>query len=109
MKKLLSLALMGAFALGAATFSSCGKGDGGGDDPVISITTQPTSPAAFTEGNISGSLIVAAKVEPNVALTYQWYSNTSASNTGGTAIGGQTSASFTIPTNLTAAGGPYYY
>ncbi len=40
-------------------------------------------------------------------FTYQWYSNTSASNSGGTAVSGATSASFTPPS--TSAGTLYYY
>ena len=45
---------------------------------------------------------------PETALSYQWYSNTTASNTGGTAISGATAATFAIPTTL-AAGTYYYY
>ncbi|MFX8620576.1 hypothetical protein ABTM24_20455, partial [Acinetobacter baumannii] len=40
-------------------------------------------------------------------LTYQWYSNSTASNSGGTLISGATSASYT-PSN-TLAGTTYYY
>ncbi len=39
--------------------------------------------------------------------TYQWYSNTTASNTGGSLIEGATSQSFTPPTSAT--GDKYYY
>jgi O-glycosyl hydrolase len=42
-------------------------------------------------------------------LTYQWYSNTSASNTGGTILTGQTDESLTPPIVLTSAGSAYYY
>jgi hypothetical protein len=41
------------------------------------------------------------------ALSYQWYSNTTNINTGGTAISGATNASFAIPSTLTA--GTYFY
>ena len=41
------------------------------------------------------------------SLTYQWYSNTTNSTTGGTAVSGATSATFTPPS--TAAGTLYYY
>ena len=74
--------------------------------PVITITTQPSS-VSVTAGSITGSLSVAASVTPNAALTYQWYSNTSNSKSGGSAVSGATSASFAIPTTLTA--GSYYY
>jgi hypothetical protein len=40
-------------------------------------------------------------------LTYQWYSNTSASNSGGTIIGSATNSTYTPPTN--AANTSYYY
>gem|GEM_PF-2190189 len=76
--------------------------------PSITINTHPTN-ASVTEGAITGNLSVAASLTGGATLTYQWYSNTSNSNTGGTVIGGATTASFTIPTTLTAAGSPYYY
>ena len=75
--------------------------------PVISINTQPAATTNVTQGSISGSLSVSASVTQGAALTYQWYSNTTASNIGGTVIGGATSASYAIPTSLTA--GNYYY
>ncbi|MPN60774.1 hypothetical protein SDC9_208506 [bioreactor metagenome] len=40
-------------------------------------------------------------------VTYQWYENTVESSTGGSIINGETSASFDIPTNLTAD--TYFY
>jgi hypothetical protein len=61
----------------------------------------------MTEGNVTGSLSVTASVTENATLLYQWYTNTSASNTGGTAISGATSATYTLPTTLAA--GTYYY
>jgi hypothetical protein len=77
-------------------------------NPAITIVTQPTHTTTVTEGKITGDLTVAASVNPNgPTLTYQWYSNTADTNTGGTAIPGATSTSFTIPTTLTA--GTYYY
>ncbi|MCL1875799.1 MAG: putative Ig domain-containing protein [Synergistaceae bacterium] len=75
--------------------------------PIIAITAQPAANTTVTAGRISGSLSVSASVSPNAALAYQWYSNMGASNSGGTAISGATSRTFTIPTNLTA--GNYYY
>ncbi|MDR2888012.1 MAG: hypothetical protein LBV26_08470 [Bacteroidales bacterium] len=51
--------------------------------PVITITAQPAAPA------------------------YQWYSNTTASSEGGTAIDGATAASYTL--SATLAAGTYYY
>ena len=75
--------------------------------PVITIDTQPKATTTVTEGSITGSLSVAASVTPSGTLSYQWYSNTTNNNTSGTPISGATSASFTIPTSLTA--GRYYY
>jgi hypothetical protein len=76
--------------------------------PVVRITVQPAAPAAQTEGSIDGILAVTASVTEGATLTYQWYSNTSASNTGGTAISGATSAGYTLPATL-AAGKHYYF
>ena len=59
--------------------------------------------------NISESLSVMATLTPSGTLYYQWYSNTTNSNTGGTLLDGETSSSFTIPTNLPASINPYYY
>jgi len=75
--------------------------------PVITINTQPTATTNVTAGSISGNLSVSASVTQSATLSYQWYSNTTASNSGGTAISGQTGASFTIPTTLSA--GNYFY
>jgi len=77
--------------------------------PVITINTQPAANTTFTQGSITGSLSVSASVTQGATLSYQWYSNTTNSNTGGNAITGATNASFTIPINLTASGSPYYY
>jgi Synergist-CTERM protein sorting domain-containing protein len=76
--------------------------------PVISITSQPQS-ANFVAGSITGSLSVQASATPSgTQLNYQWYSNTTNSSSGGSAVSGATNASFTIPTGL-AAGTHYYY
>lgn len=50
---------------------------------------------------------VGAAVSDGGSLSYQWYSNTTNNTSGGTAIGGATSASYTVPTN--GAGTTYYY
>ena len=75
--------------------------------PVITITKQPAATTDVLAGSISGSLSVAASVTPALTLTYQWYSNTTDSNSGGTLLSGATSTSYTIPTSLTM--GTYYY
>ena len=77
--------------------------------PVITIGAQPQRNTAVTQGSISGSLSVTASVTQSATLSYQWYSNTTDSNIGGAPISGATNSIFTIPTNLTASGSPYYY
>ncbi|MCL2080313.1 MAG: hypothetical protein FWH17_10875, partial [Oscillospiraceae bacterium] len=74
---------------------------------TITIDTQPAANTTVVYGGIPGSLSVTASSSPPVTLDYQWYSNTTNSNTSGTLIPGATNASFTIPTNLTE--GTYYY
>jgi len=76
---------------------------GGGTTPVITITAQPQS-TSVTEGSISGSLSVTASVTENATLSYQWYDNTTNSNT---PINGATSSTYALPTTLTE--GTYYY
>src|SRR6056297_517218 len=66
--------------------------------PTITVTTQPDALIEVTAGSITESLSV---------VTYQWYENTIDSLVGGTIINGETSASFDIPTDLTAD--TYYY
>jgi hypothetical protein len=110
MKNFRTFALACAAAMAVFSMASCNKG---GDEPtpisVITITMQPTAPATLTEGEIPADtrLTVAASVTENATLTYQWYSNTTATNEGGTIIDDATSASYTLPTDL--AEGTYYY
>jgi len=75
--------------------------------PTITITTQPDALTEVTAGNITESLSVVATSNTSDPVTYQWYENTTDSPTGGTIINGETSASFDIPTDLTAD--TYYY
>jgi len=56
---------------------------------------------------INGSATTLSVTATGSSITYQWYSNTTASNTGGTIISGATSASYTPPTHT--AGTRYYY
>lgn len=68
-----------------------------------------TSPSTTTQnlcvGASSTALTVAAT--GGTGYGYQWYSNTTNSNVGGTAIGGATAISYSPPT--TVAGTRYYY
>jgi len=88
-------------------FSSVYEPDFSPVTPMITITTQPADLTEVVEGSISGSLSVVASTNTSYPVTYQWYENTINSTTGGTAINGETSASFDIPTDLIA--GSYYY
>ncbi len=63
-----------------------------------------TAPQTICPGDSFSPLAIVAL---GADLKYQWYSNTTASNSGGTLISGATSASFTPPSNV--AGPVYYY
>ena len=75
--------------------------------PIITITEQPAATTNVAHGSITGSLTVSASATEDAMLSYQWYSNTTNSNTGGTAITGATGSSFPIPTGLWV--GTHYY
>ena len=70
------------------------------------ITNQPTKVGRKVALNLPAepyTITVAA----NSALTYQWYSNTTASNSGGVLIAGATSNSYTPPTSTSYTA--YFY
>ena len=69
--------------------------------PTITIT------ASAVEVAKEGTITLTAEVTGNPAPTIQWYSNTSASNEGGTAIEGATSETYSPAT--TTSGTFYYY
>jgi hypothetical protein len=76
-------------------------------NPTTTIGTQPTGSSNCQNGTATPITVVASGTG---TLTYQWYSNTSNSNTGGTSLGsgnGAQTASYTPPT--TSAGTVYYY
>ena len=68
------------------------------------ITSQPSDRTVNVNG--TAALTVAANVSRGT-LSYQWFQNTSKTNTGGTAISGATSATYNAPTSTT--GTRYYY
>ncbi|MGM9809498.1 MAG: immunoglobulin domain-containing protein [Paludibacteraceae bacterium] len=80
------------------TYESSGSGE-----TTPSITLQPEG-ATYNQGATATALTITA--DGNPAPTYQWYSNTSNSNTNGTKISGATEASYT-PSTATA--GTFYY
>lgn len=73
------------------------------DAATPTITKQPEGKTeSFAAGGtqkITKDLMVEASVSDGGDLTYQWYSNTSSSTTGGTAIGGATSSSYEATVN----------
>ena len=73
---------------------------------TASITTQPEALKSICVGGTTNPLTVAFAGGTGTAA-YQWYSTPTNSNSGGTAIAGETSASFTPPVFNTA--GDYYY
>jgi hypothetical protein len=64
---------------------------------VYAATTTNPSAVTTTVGAITGSVTYTLTCSGAAEITYQWYSNTSNSTTGGTAISGATSAEYTIP------------
>jgi len=85
-------------------------GGGGGGTPVRNaqtpnITQQPQNTMVQLDG--SATLSITANVTDGGTLTFQWFSNTTNSNTGGTAIQGATDREFTPSTDT--LGTVYYY
>ncbi|MCL2443447.1 MAG: formylglycine-generating enzyme family protein [Treponema sp.] len=74
--------------------------------PEITINTQPAAVTSVFE-DFNGNLTVVASVTMGATLSYQWYSNTTNSNTGGSVISGAINANYVIPNTLTV--GTYYY
>jgi hypothetical protein len=72
-------------------------------NPVIATHPSTTVQNICINGTSTPLTVTASGTSP----TYQWYSNVTNSNSGGTLISGQTASSFTPPTNV--AGQTYYY
>lgn len=101
-----------------ATIASVTGGNANKNNYTLTGTTKAytISPANITGGgaSISGTLKVGATVTANLGtlnptgcnLTYQWYSNTSNSTSGGTAISGATSKTCNLSVSLK---GKYIY
>jgi O-glycosyl hydrolase len=73
------------------------------------ITVQPQSRIYFSTDTLLDLTVDAAEPEDDGVLTYQWYSNTTNSNTGGTLITGETRKTYTPPVSLDTQGRYYYY
>ena len=68
------------------------------------INTQPSGGSMMV--GATHALSVAATSPDSGTLTYQWYKNTSATNSGGTLISGETNATYAAPIDTE---GTYYY
>ena len=99
------------------TATSVAYGTSGSATAVVSedalppdITEQPAATVRYTRGTAATALTVAAESLDGGQLSYQWYSNASNSNSGGTNLGsgrGAQTASYTPPTD--DDGTTYYY
>ncbi|WP_046744103.1 T9SS C-terminal target domain-containing protein [Kordia zhangzhouensis] len=75
--------------------------------PNATITSQPTTTQSLCVGSTIDNPLSVVYTDGTGTVSYQWYSNTMNSNTGGTAIAGETNADYTPPIFTTA--GTYYY
>lgn len=79
------------------------------DTLTIEVAVLPDTLELIAGAIDSGDVLTAdAVVSDGSTPVYQWYSNATASNEGGSAISGATGASYAIPTE-TAAGTYHYY
>ncbi len=76
--------------------------------PLVSITSQPTPTQNVCVGSAIGTPLSVSHSGGTGAVSYQWYSNTSNSNTGGNLILGATGSTYTPPV-FTVPGSYYYY
>ncbi len=76
--------------------------------PNANITTQPTTTQSLCVGSTIDTPLSIAFTDGTGTVSYQWFSNTVNSNTGGTAIAGATNATYTPPI-FTTTGNFYYY
>ena len=101
---------------GAKRTSGSNKGGNGAPGQAIlsnfiytpSITTQPST-AGQTLCTSAGSVTPLTVAADGTALTYQWFSNTSASTSGATNLGSGSGAQTSSYTPVSAVGPLYYY
>ncbi len=77
----------------------------------VTVNANPTftsNPAASSQTVCQNGATTALTVA-GTGVTYQWYSNTSNSNTGGTLIAGATSGTYTPPSSAMGGTTTYYY
>lgn len=75
--------------------------------PMINILSQPVNLIETSVGAITEEVAVNATGNTVNPVMYQWYENTVDSASGGTPLDGETSNTFTLPTDLLAD--TYYY
>jgi hypothetical protein len=98
-------------------FASCDSPVGPGTNPgdlidaaTPTITTQPSGGRFYIGTAETFPLTVSATSPDGGTLSYQWYSNTSNSTTGGSIMTGRTAAAITLnKTEYTANGNHYFY
>ena len=73
------------------------------------ISGQPTGGSWDVGSANNFTLTVTANIADGGNLSFQWYSNTSNSNTGGSVISGQTSATLTLAKGDYTSNGAYYF
>ncbi|WP_160129897.1 PKD domain-containing protein [Kordia antarctica] len=76
--------------------------------PNATITSQPTPTQSLCINSTIVSPLSVAFTDGTGTVSYQWFSNTTNSNTGGTSIAGATNADYTPPI-FTTLGNFYYY
>lgn len=79
---------------------------------ILSITSGGTLHQSVNIGDNTtplGAVTVNYNTGETSATTYQWYSNTTNKNTGGTAITGATNPTYTLPVSQTSVAGIFYF
>lgn len=71
------------------------------------ITVEPAVSASYVQSAPAAALSITANVSDGGTLSYQWYSNTTDSTSGGAAISGANASTYTPST--AATGTTYYY
>ena len=71
----------------------------------VTIKTQPTAQSVYESKPASFTV----EVNGGGTITYQWYSNSSNSTSGGSPISGATNAKYTISSTTSSLNGKYYY
>ncbi|MGN0306916.1 MAG: hypothetical protein ACI4DN_01740, partial [Lachnospiraceae bacterium] len=87
-----------------------GTDTGGGETETVeapTITQQPAATASYTKGGNAAAIEVKASVTGTGQLSYQWYKNSTNSNSGGTLIANEVASTFTPPTDT--VGTSWYY